>query len=82
MQTFAQTFLPTVKIPFRLGFRWVFDSVTFAMRAYFVLFAYLCNMRKYIPPVCDFEQTFVPVLTILTASTEDYQTDYIDPMFM
>lgn len=52
------------------------------MRAYFVLFAYLCNMRKYIPPVCDFEQTFVPVLTILVASTEDYQTDYIDPMFM
>ena len=39
-------------------------------------------MRKYIPPVCDFEQTLVPVLAILTASTEDYQTDYIDPMFM
>ena len=82
MQTFAQTFLCFSKFAFRLGFRWVFDSVTFALRAYFVLFAYLCNMRKYIPPVCDFEQTFVPVLTILTASTEDYQTDYIDPMFM
>lgn len=39
-------------------------------------------MRTYVPPECCFEQTLVPMLTILTASIEDYQTDYIDPGFV
>lgn len=38
-------------------------------------------MRKYIPPVCSLEQDCNLYMAILTASTEDYEVDYVDPRF-